>query len=315
MHAIRNIAGRRTTSDLSLFSSVSVFEKAFKKDNDIFAKDILTVNFMEGKQFALEDYLIDKDYFKNPTSKNCYRYIHLDIASRKDRFGLSSVYSDMVSFKSNEGLKINKRMYFIDFCVGIVASSGCEVDIIKVFEFLYNAKKAGYPIKLITTDSHQGILARQHIKSHGVNSKLLSVETSKEPYYNLKTTLLTESLIGYKNEVLVKELKGLREYDNKIGKSKGCTDDLSDSLAGALYSCMLDKHHFKTSSDALDNIIKVQSKVNPNQISNISDMITRLNGGGELDQGSLQQLGIFQQDYLQNDNSNKNRRNNIGLGF
>jgi hypothetical protein len=306
VHAIRNIAGRRTSSDSALFSSVGIFEKIFKKDNNIFSKDILTINFMEGKQFNFEDYLLNKDYFKNCNNKNCFRYVHLDIASKKDRFGLTSVYSDIVKFRSEDGIEINKRMYYIDFCLGIVASSGCEVDIIKVFQFLYDIRKLGYPIKIITTDSHQGVLARQHIKSNGVDSKYLSVEVTKDPYYNLKTTILTESLIGYRNPLLIRELGGLREYDDKIGKSKGCTDDLSDSLAGSLYTCMLDKHGFKTSSDLMDSIIASQTNLQSNRIYNLTDMLKNINSGV-----IPENIDIINQDY----NSNNSTNNRLGLGY
>lgn len=314
VHAIRNIAGRRTSSDSALFSSVSIFEKIFSKDNNLFSKDLLTINFMEGKQFGFEDYLLNKDYFKNPLHRNCYRYVHLDIASKRDRFGLCSVYSDLVKFRSEDDLEISKRMYYIDFCLGIVASLGCEVDIIKVFEFLYGIKKLGYPLKIVTTDSHQGILARQHIKSNGVDTKLLSVETTKEPYYNLKTTILTNSLVGYKNDILVKELGGLRDYENKVGKSKGYTDDLSDSLAGALYTCMLDKFAYKSSSDLMDNIVAAQCNIrNTSSLNSISDIMSILSGESSLN--NLTNIDIIAQNYLNNENNKGNDNPRIGLGY
>ena len=306
--AIRDIAGRRTSSDSALFSSVGIFEKVFNRDNNIFSKDVLTINFMEGKQLDFSDYLLDKDYFKKCNNKNCYRYIHLDIASKKDRFGLSSVYSDIVKFRSEDNIEISKRMYYVDFCLGIVASSGCEVDIIKVFQFLYDIKKLGYPIKIITTDSHQGILARQHIKSHGVDSKYMSLETSKDPYYNLKTTMLTESLVGYKNPLLIKELGGLREYNSKIGKSKGYTDDLSDSLAGALFTCMQDKHGFKTSSDLMDNIIASQSNMQYNRVINLTDVLKNINST------EVNSSSIIDQGYIEGNNSSNNI-NRLGTGY
>lgn len=293
--AIRDIAGRRTSSDTALFGSVGIFSRVFSKENDIFSKDVLTINFMEGRQFSFGDYLLNKEYFSNPNSKNCFRYLHLDIASKKDMFGLASVYSDILKFRADNGAEISKRMYFVDFCLGIGASSGCEVDIIKVLEFLYDIKKQGYPIKIITTDSHQGILARQHIKSHGIETKYLSLELSKDPYYNLKNTVLTESLIGYKNPLLIKELGGLREYDSKIGKSKGYTDDLSDSLAGALYSCMLDRHGFKTSNDVMDNIIAAQN----NSLSSMSTIESIL-------------FGLYSEDI---NNHNNNGSGRLGLGY
>ena len=322
---IRDISGRRTSSDMAFFTSVSIFEKVFKEDNDIFSKNILTINFMEGKQFDFEDYLLNKDYFNSCKKKNCYRYIHLDIGTKRDRFGLSSVYSDIVKLKSdNNKIEVNKRMYFVDFCLGIVASPGCEVDIIKVFEFLYAAKKAGYPIKKITTDSHQGILSVQHIKRHGVNSEILSVERTKDPYYNLRGLMLTQSLLGYKNDILVKELGGLRDYEEKIDKGKGYTDDLCGSLAGALFSCTSDKHGFKTSDEVMDDIIMAQTnyqnksnKLNINEIMDVINNINSLDSMGNFNRlGGLNSLNISNTSYENNPNSNKdNKRKGLGYGF
>lgn len=325
VHFIRNICGRRTSSDMALFNSVSIFEKVFKEENTLFSKDILTINFMEGKQFNFEDYLLLPEYFKNCKNKNCYRYIHLDIGTKRDKFGLTSVYSNMVKFKSeNNKIEINKRMYFVDFCLGIVATPGCEVDIIRVFEFLYGIKKLGYPIKKITTDSHQGILSVQHIKRNGVDSEILSVERTKDPYYNLKSLMLTQSLIGQKNEILVKELGGLRDYEEKIDKGKGYTDDLCGSLAGALFSCTLDKHGFKTSDEIMDDIISYQnnhkSRLNKLDITEIIDII---NNPNKLDPkenlnrlGDINRLNIANKYYIDN-NENKNniKRKGIGYGY
>lgn len=260
MNAIRNIAGRRSSPELAFFNTVSIFDSVFTKEQDIFTKDILTINFMEGKKFTFEDYLLNKDYFKNPTKRDCYRYIHLDIASKTDMFGLASVYSDFVRFRSEDGIEIKKRMFYVDFCLGVVASKGCKVDLVKVLKFVYDLKKNGYPIRKVTTDSHQGELARQIIRAHGVDTEYLSLEKTKEPYLNLKNAIQEGVLIGYKNPPLVKDLKGLREFNKRITKAKGrgTSDDLSNALAGAYHTCLLDKN-FRSSNETLKSLIEYQN--------------------------------------------------------
>lgn len=257
--AIRDIAGRRTTSDLALFNSVSIFPKIFSRDNDIFTKDVLTINFGEdAKLLDISDYLYNKNYFSNCKNKNCYRYIHLDIASKKDRFGLASVYSDIIEFTSKEGLKTRKRMYFVDFCIGIECAKGCVVDITKVLKYIYNLKKLKYPLKLVTTDSYQGEVSRLILKQNNVDAEYLSVERDKAPFYNLKNIILEESLIGYKNPLLIKELGGLRDFKGKVDKSKGNTDDLAGALAGALFSCARDEN-FKSNTETINSLIEDQN--------------------------------------------------------
>ena len=53
----------------------------------------------------------------------------------------------------------------------------------------------------------------------------------------------------------MKELRGLRESQKKIEKGKGYTDDMSDALAGALWSCSQDKF-YKRNNEAISEIIQ-----------------------------------------------------------
>ena len=254
--AIQNIAGRRTMPSMALFNTVASFEKVFCKEQDIFRTDTPEISVESFR--TLEDFLFEdkKRYFSNPDRPDCYRYIHLDIAEKKDRFGLASVYSDRVKFTSEEGHEIYRRMYFVDFCLGVHARNNESVDILKILEFVYSLKEKGYPLKLVSTDSHQGELARQIIAKKGkVRTEYLSMEKTKEPYLNLKNMILTGCLEGYKNPTLMRELRGLRESQKKIEKGKGYTDDMSDALAGALWMCSQDRF-YKKNNEAISEIIK-----------------------------------------------------------
>jgi len=297
--AMQEIAGRRTVSECSLFSSTSVFAKIFNNKNDIFSKDIIEINFEDPERtydndkvtfYNFEDYLINKDYFKNCRNKDCYRYIHLDIASKKDRFGMSSVYSNLITYTSENGKQIKKRIYYVDFCLGITAKTGQAVDILKALDFVCNLRKLGYPIKLVTTDSHQGILARQHMAKKSIKTEYLSVEISKDPYVNLKNLIVQEELIGFEHPELIKELRGLKDYPKKIGKSKGYTDDLSDSLAGALYSCTMDKY-YKNVDELILNFPKNFIDSNTPNAYNGVDLSTLLNNNNNTSSNFIQSTG------------------------
>ena len=227
-------------------------------------KEVVDEPYIYDKTFRnLEDFMQEgkKDYFSHPNRPDCYRYIHLDMAYKSDRFGLASVYSDRVKFTSDDGHEIYRRMYFVDFCLGIESKNNESVDILKILEFVYSLKGKGYPIRLITTDNHQGEIARQLIaKKGGIKTEYLSIEKSKEPYLNLKNTILSGCLEGYKNPALMRELRGLRESQKKIEKGKGYTDDMSDALAGALWSCSQDKF-YKKNNEAISEIIAQSGKM------------------------------------------------------
>lgn len=269
IRAIQEIAGLRTAPENAFFRSVAPFEKVFYKENDIFTKDEMHLTLNGYLDF--DDYMIDKQYFSHPHDPECFRYIHLDIASKQDRFGLASVYSKRMKFKSDDGVEISKRMYFVDFCLGLKAQGGDSVDLLKALDFLYKIKKQGYPIKIITTDSHQGELAQQYLQratNKTVNTDFQSVEKSKDAYFNLKNLILTESLIGYKNPYLTKELKNLREDERRVQKPKGdgYSDDMSDALAGALFTCSQDKYYMKTDGAVTDIINQFKQQQNWGQM-------------------------------------------------
>lgn len=257
--AIQNIAGRRTMPETALFNTVSVFDKVFYKDNDIFTKDTITISVNRG--LNLSDYLIDKDYFSHPHRPDCYRYIHLDMAYSSDKFGIASVYSDRAKYINEEdGHEMMARRYYVDFCLGITSPNKEKVDILKVLDFVYSLKEKGYPLKLVTTDNHQGEIARQYIKKHGVRTDYLSMEKDKEKYLNLKNMILTQTLEGYKNPDLIKDLRGLRESTKKIEKGKGYSDDMSNALGGALWSCSQDRF-YKKNNETISSIINQSGNI------------------------------------------------------
>lgn len=256
--AIQEVAGRRTVAENAFFNSVSVFKEVFNKKNHIFTQDDLRVNVDSFTEIS--DYLYNKEYFLHPDNPNCYRYIHLDMAEKKDRFGIASVYCDMVKYTSEEGEEIRRRKYYIDFCLGISSSGGGAVDLLKILEFVYKLKQNGYPVKKVSTDSHQGELARQILRRHGVITEYQSVETSKDAYYFLKNLILTKTLSGYENPLLTGELAGLRETNKRVEKSKATTDDLCDALAGACYLASQDPH-FKDSNEAISEMLNTRQNV------------------------------------------------------
>lgn len=256
--AIQEIAGRRTVAENAFFNSVSIFKEVFSRDNHIFKKDDLRVPL--DSMVAIEDYLYDPEYFSHPDDPDCFRYIHLDIAEKKDRFGIASVYCKMIKYTSDEGEEIRKRKYFIDFCIGVSTIGKNAVDLLKVLEFIYGLKKKGYPIKKVSTDSHQGELARQVLRRHGVTTEYQSMEKTKDAYFFLKNLILTKTLVGFKNPILMEELAGLRENNKRVEKSKSTTDDLSDALAGACFLASNDPF-FESSNEHITELINSQQNM------------------------------------------------------
>jgi hypothetical protein len=166
----------------------------------------------------------------------------------------------MVKYTSEDGEVIRQRKYYVDFCLGVSTNGKNAVDLLKVLEFIYGLKKKGYPVKKVSTDSHQGELARQILRRHGVTTEYQSLEKDKLGYLFLKNLIITKTLVGYKNPILTGELAGLREDNKRVQKSKSTTDDLSDALAGACYLASQDPF-FESSNEHITELIESQQNM------------------------------------------------------
>jgi len=100
-------------------------------------------------------------------------------------------------------------------------------------------RSIGFRIGMITLDSYQSKDTLQILENKGYRVDELSVNTKIEPYNRLKMALYESRVIGYEHDTLIKELKGL-EKNKKKGKvdhRKKGSKDVSDALAGVIYSC------------------------------------------------------------------------------
>ena len=68
----------------------------------------------------------------------------------------------------------------------------------------------------------------------------------------------------------------MRESKKKIEKGKGYTDDMSDALAGALWSCSQDRF-YKRNNEAISEIIQQTGQAFANS-RNFTGMASKLNG-------------------------------------
>ena len=213
------------------------------------------------------------------------------MAEKKDRFGIASVYCKMVKYTSDEGEVIRQRKYFVDFCLGVSTNGKNAVDLLKVLEFIYGLKKKGYPVKKVSTDSHQGELARQVLRRHGVTTEYQSMEKDKSAYLFLKNIILTKTLVGYKNNILTGELAGLREDNKRVQKSKSTTDDLSDALAGACFLASQDPF-FESANEHITELINSQRNM-AGYVQDINRAISNTDLTKMDDISHLEQAGFY----------------------
>jgi hypothetical protein len=181
------------------------------------------------------------------------RYIHVDLAKKHDKAGFVMVHPS-TQFIDNEdlGLPDGLRQFNVDKHVEVdlaVAVSagphGESIDYEKIRKLIFMLRALGYWIRLVTYDSYQSEDSTQRLADAGISVAIFSVDKDSRAYMITKTAVNSGKLKFYPNELLVRELSELR-YDivtNKVDHPDDGSKDVSDALAGAVYSCLTDKVH------------------------------------------------------------------------
>lgn len=192
---------------------------------------------------ALPDRETGRQELKPIFSPDQIRHAHIDTSLRGDHTGLvvSHIcgYKDVVR-RNEEGLEYMERapIFYVDLSLEIVPPPGGEIVLGDVRRLLYEMTQHGYLITKVTTDTYQSADTIQQLMRKGYDAEILSVDTSTDPYDNLKLALYEDRVILYPYPTLQRELRSLeRNYlTNKIDHPPRGSKDVSDSLAGSLYS-------------------------------------------------------------------------------
>lgn len=264
--ALRDLAGVSTFGTWSFISSTEQLNKAFTHINPI-SKDVIVLDFFDPNQ-KLIDY-INIDALK--TLNNAPRFIHIDLGLKNDSTGISCTYlkgfKDITYHDANTGNVVVNRepVFFTEWVMEITAVPGHEVAIYKIKDFILEARKRGYPIKGVSTDGFQSSNLRQDLQLKKIDTSLISVDRTKNPYDYVKNAILEGRLELPQSKKVQKEFLELEDtggkYDHPVGGSK----DLIDSITGSVWNCCnnLDKTGIvikpKDFTRSLDSLIAIDS--------------------------------------------------------
>jgi hypothetical protein len=170
------------------------------------------------------------------------RYIHVDLSVTSDRCGIGICHIDGFVEVDNEKLP----HYVADWVVTLKPDSINQVDVAEVRRWVSDLKlRYGLNIARVSYDGFQSIESIQMLKKLGINSMLVSVDKTLEPYEILKSAIYTNRVVIPNTELLKTELAGLELNLNANG-GKGKVDhtpvmgkDASDALCGAVYNASL----------------------------------------------------------------------------
>jgi len=172
------------------------------------------------------------------------RAVHIDPSLRGDATGFVMAHiggwKDVVR-RADDGQKFMERapMYVVDLALRIIPPMGGEIVLAELRHLIYDLTRHGYMITGVSLDSYQSADTIQQMKSQGYRSEVLSVDTSPDPYDNLKTAFYEGRVDMYSYPPLISELEALQEdrrgKKRKIDHPVRGSKDISDALAGVLF--------------------------------------------------------------------------------
>ena len=193
------------------------------------------------KAFNYSDSPIDEDdsSFKKwfTGSDGRTRFIHVDLALKRDRAALCMVHSPgMKEIQTSMGVE-TLPVVNMDLVYSWEATVGNEINFASIRQMIVDLCRK-FDVALVTFDRWQSVEMIQSLRSQGINADFHSVK--KADYDTLLTAIYDTRLRGYWNEILVEEeLLKLRLFgNNKIDHPATGSKDLADALAGATASCV-----------------------------------------------------------------------------
>lgn len=279
--ALRDNAGRRISITSNLFSSKDDIKKLMTAPNrfktpidERFIKlsentigntgsGIIKIGMKSNTN--LIDFIIDREYFKQPMFHYAYRFIHIDIGAKIDRCGIASsfaIYTDQRFYQTTqEVIDRSHKFFYNEWAIALEAFEGDEIPFGRIIDLLVFLKNLGYPIKLITTDQREGgRKLRQDLTEAGFETGYLSMDKDRIEYDDFQDLCLEERTILADVPLTFLELSELQ--DNGTSNKKPTIDhpkyfstsidglvikgtkDISDAVGGSIINASKAKSIF-----------------------------------------------------------------------
>ena len=235
--SLQDLAGISTRSNFRFLSSVELIEECQIRDNPVTAETIIL------DQYDIDQTLIEFLKLDEIVKSLNPRFIHIDVGLRKDAAGIAATrYARSVTFMKPDirtgVIKIVREpVYHTDFVMRIEAKPGQEVTFYKLRNFIYDLKNRGYPIASISTDGYQSTNLRQDISTFaGYDTKLISVDRTRDPYDHLKQIIVESRYSGVKHAIFNTEIYELLDMGDKIDHPNKGSKDVSDAVCGSVWN-------------------------------------------------------------------------------
>lgn len=167
-----------------------------------------------------------------PNEKFTY-YVHVDLAQKKDRAAVALAHSPGFVRVPAIGYEHMAPRVIVDAVRWFEAENGKDIDFGEIRRYIYSLVERGFHIAMVTTDKWNSVDFQAQLRARGMEADTLSVGLKE--YENLQFMIYDKRVHGYKIEILIDELKRLRQEGNKVDHPPGGSKDLADAVCGAVY--------------------------------------------------------------------------------
>jgi hypothetical protein len=255
--SLRDIAGVAVTRT-SRFISKNYIEEAFNLYETIYGKEqIFTEKQVELTVNSEVSDLVNYTFLRRLNPHGPFA-IHIDLAISGDCAGVaighamgSKEVNYRVSFNAETGEfskepKGSLPVFGVPGLLQVIPPKGGEIEI-HILRELLSIVCEYIPVYWLTMDRHQSASTLQYFRSRHISTGIVSVDRTPEPYSEVKFAIKEGRVYIARHEVLLEEMP-LLDQDNTTGKVDHPEDgskDLSDSLAGAVYSLTQKKASYR----------------------------------------------------------------------
>lgn len=236
--ALQSICGISTGGSHLLFQSTADIERCLELAEVDGVQNAAKVEMMPismEDQSEIWDYLDHRKFCATRYSQivparhpEALRFAHLDLATATTA-GVAICH--LVGNKRVDGLVKSGVVYNeyrqvveYDFILAIVAGKTKPISLEKIQRFFFWLRQeCGFKFGLITADTFQSVMPLQMMQSRGFETKVLSVDRSKAPYYAWRTGFEELRIRPCRNRQMMIEAEQLLDLPEKIDHpAEGC---------------------------------------------------------------------------------------------
>ena len=165
-------------------------------------------------------------------------FCHVDLAQKHDRCAVSMSHVDSWNDRSITGINYFETLptVVLDAVRFWEASGENSIDFQAVIDFILALRRRGFDIQLVTFDNWNSHDTRNSLERLGIPTDSLSIKVDQ--YNEFKVMVYDDRCFGPRMSELTDELKELRWVKGKVDHPRSGFNDLSDSVAGAVYNAV-----------------------------------------------------------------------------